>query len=168
MRLITTLCLLTLTLSGLACTCDFDLKDKDLIKRADYAFIGEVISNVYLHPDSIVGMLLAEKGIKADAIIRVKKTLKGILNTSEILVISSGSSCATEFVPGNSYLITGWTDLEKISAPIPEMSPPHDEVILTSKADSELEHERTRADVIEGFSAKHFVLYTTECSSRKK
>lgn len=168
MRLITTLCLLTLTLNGLACTCDFGLKDKDLIKRADYAFIGEVISNVSLHPDSIVGMLLAEKGIKADAIIRVKRTLKGVLTTSEILVISSGNSCATEFTLGNSYLITGWTDSEKISPPIPEMSPPPDADLMSSEKESELEHERTRVDVIEGLSSKYFVLYTTECSSRKK
>ena len=39
--------LIFVALEACGCTCDPDLKGKDLIRKSEYAFIGVVISNIY-------------------------------------------------------------------------------------------------------------------------
>jgi hypothetical protein len=131
-----------LTVTSYACVCS-ELKEKQLIDKAEYAFIGEVISNVYLNSDTVVARLLQNEGkLRYDAWVKVSKVLKGKITDTEVLVISGLSgSCQIELIPGRRYLITG------------QLAPYPGEVPID--------------DIIEQ-STEMLTLFTNSCSSRLK
>ncbi|WP_276371812.1 hypothetical protein [Chryseolinea sp. H1M3-3] len=120
-RIILLTFLVFLTFKSKCCTCDPELKEKDLVRNSEYAFIGEAISNIY--KDEWTKRSHEERGLKMDAIVRVMKVLKGKMVSQEVIVISSeSSSCQINLVPWKRYLITGSNKLNKL--PPPEFHPP--------------------------------------------
>lgn len=120
-RATTVLCILLLFVSfpSSGCTCDTELKDKELIAKAEYAFLGQVVSNIY--KDEWTETFI---GSRTDALVRVKRVYKGKIVGDDVYVISSrSSSCEVELFPGKHYLFTG-RDILKIPGSPPFSMPP--------------------------------------------
>jgi hypothetical protein len=157
------------TIKSFSCTCDPDLKDKDLIRTSEYAFIGEVILNIY--KDDWTKEFIGGNGIKTDAKIRVIKILKGEILNQEVIVISSeSSSCETNLIPGKRYLITGTNKLKKLGPPETDTMPPveFDSTYYQDTVKIEQPKIKSKEDWITELQQTNLVIFTSICQTRYK
>ncbi|MCZ8216302.1 MAG: hypothetical protein O9262_08690, partial [Cyclobacteriaceae bacterium] len=155
------------TFKGFSCTCNPDLTDKELIRKSEYAFIAEVISNVY--KDDWTKQFIGEKGIRTDAKVRIVKLLKGNILTEEVIVISSeSSSCEINLIPGKRYLITGTEKYNKLAPAISDTPPPI-ELNSTFDPDTSIFEQpkiKSKNEWIEELQQTNLVVFTSVCQTR--
>ncbi len=161
--------LILLTLRTFGCTCDPDLKERDLIQKSEYAFIGQVINNIY--KDEWTKKYMGGKGLKMDAMVRVIRVLKGEIMGDEVIVISSKSSeCQINLIPGKRYLITGTNKLKKVDPPEFHMPPPFeiDSTYVQDTTKVEQPDIKDSDDWIMELQQEQLVIFTNVCQTRYK
>ncbi|MEZ4945411.1 MAG: hypothetical protein R2804_07795 [Cyclobacteriaceae bacterium] len=157
------------TIKSFSCTCDPDLKDNDLIRTSDYAFIGEVISNIY--KDDWTKEYIGGNGIRTDATVKIIKLLKGNIVSEEVIVISSeSSSCEINLIPGKRYLITGTNKPNKLAPPISDTLPPvdFDSTFYQETAILDQPKIKNKEDWITELQQTNLVIFTSVCQTRYK
>ena len=164
------LIILTLwTIKSFSCTCHPDVKDKDLIRTSDYAFIGEVISNIY--KNDWTKEFIGGTGIRTDAKVKIIKLLKGTIVSEEVFVISSeSSSCEINLIPGKRYLITGTNKLNKVAPPVSDTLPPvdFDSTFYQDTVKLEQPTIKNKEDWITELQQTNLVVFTSVCQTRYK
>ena len=155
-----------LTFQAFGCTCP-DFKDKELIRRSEYAFIGIVVSNIY--KDEWTEEFIGGQGIRPDAKVRVIKVLKGEIIADEVIVMS-GERCSIYFVPGRRYLITGTNKLNRLPPLVIDTLPTveFDSTFLTDTTRLEQPVIKHRDDWTKELQLDHLVIFTSVCQTRCK
>ncbi|NBW36208.1 MAG: hypothetical protein EBR30_14540 [Cytophagia bacterium] len=168
MREVIIIILTLFTINSFGCTCSENIKEKDLIRNADYAFEAEVISNIYQY--TAAGAVMSQMDIRTDAKVRITRKIKGLITKDEVIIISSeSSSCAINLIPGKRYLITGGTTrqqrpLDKISFDLPPIN--LDSLINQDSVNIIHTEFRTKKQWIEELSKDHLIIFTSVCESR--
>lgn len=163
-----TIILTLLTIKTIACTCNDRINKRKLIRNSDFAFYGVVTENVY--KDEYEAMMFKERGVQADAKVKITKLIKGVASANNVIVISSGSGeCDINFIPGKKYLIIGNYKRKEIESVFdPSLLPPDSLIQMTptfNDKETTQPNTKTRDEWLTELGETNKLIFTTVCMS---